>query len=202
MAKGHKTIYIGGHDVLMKSEDGGQSWRSLVDKLPGSDIHALAVDPANSANLYAYAMGAGLLKSSDGGQNWQKVSATALDSRITALAYGNNTLWAAQGTQGVLRSQDEGATWQAASGFANAALNSGSRVTTLAYDAGSAMLYAGTSAGLYHSMDGGTSWNRLSYVGAVAAVAVNPANSKNMLLVNPQGEVFRSDDAGLSWPEK
>jgi len=196
-----KLFYIGGHNVFSKSEDGGQSWRSLVDKLPGSDIHALTIDPANSLSIFAYAVGVGLLGSQDGGQSWQTVSNQPGNGTVS-LAYGNATLWAAVINQGVLRSQDGGRTWQAASGFANGALNSNTRLTALAYDKTTGMLYAGSTDGLYNSMDGGSSWNRSNYSGSVAALAISPLNPKILLLVNTQGGVFRSEDTGVSWASK
>lgn len=195
-----RTIYISGHDVFSRSDDGGLSWRSLLDRLAGAtDVHALAVDPANPARLYIFAVGAGLLKSEDRGQSWHAIS-SQLGNGLSSLALGNDTLWAAVAGRGVLRSQDGGVNWQAASGYANSALEASNKVTALAFDPATNMLYAGTSNGLFHSMDGGSSWNRLGYPEAVATVAVNPANPKNLLLVNLKGEVFRSQDGGISWP--
>jgi len=196
-----KLIYIGGHNVFSKSEDGGLSWRSLVDKLPGADIHALTIDPTNSLNIFAYAVGVGLLGSGDGGQSWQTVSSQPGNGTVS-LAYGNATLWAAVINQGVLRSQDGGRTWQAASGFANGSLNANTRLTALAYDKVGGMLYAGSTDGLYQSMDGGAAWNRSNYTGSVAALAVSLLNPKLLLLVNTQGSVFRSEDGGVSWASK
>jgi len=196
-----KLFYIGGHNVFSKSEDGGLSWRSLVDTLPGSDIHALTIDSTNSRNIFAYAVGVGLLGSGDGGQSWQTVSSQPGNGTVS-LAYGNATLWAAVINQGVLRSQDGGHTWQAASGFATGALNSNTRLTALAYDKAGGMLYAGSTDGLYLSMDGGAAWTRANYTGSVAALAVSPLNPKLLLLVNIQGGVFRSEDGGVSWASK
>ncbi len=202
-----QTMYVGGHDVFLKSVDGGQSWRQPAGRLPGSDIHAMTVDPANPQTVFAVAVGVGLMKTEDGGQTWQIVSsANQLGPTTAALTYGNNnsnTLWAATADRGILRSQDSGISWQAASGFANGALNPNNRITALAFDAQNGMLYAGATDGLYHSMDGGNSWNRLnSFKGSVAALAINPATPKNLMLVTPQGQIFRSSDSGVSWPGK
>ena len=196
-----KVIYISGHNVLMKSENGGQSWSSLLNHLPASDVHGLAIDAVNPAKLYVFIVGAGLFRSSDGGQSWQPVS-NQLGNMVMGLAYGNNVLWAVVMDRGIVRSQDGGTTWEAASGFANSSLNSSSPVMTLAYDNTTNMLYAGTTDGLYHSSDGGTSWTKFPYNGSAAAVAVNPTNPKNLLLVSDKGEVYRSNDGGLSWPDK
>lgn len=201
LAKNSPLAYIGGHDVFFKSEDSGQTWRSLLQRLPATDIHALALDPTNSNRLYAYAVGLGLLKSEDGAQNWQLVSRKLGDS-TTGLAFDGKTLWAATLERGVLRSQDNGATWELASGFVNGALDNSARVNSLAFDIQTNRLYAGTSQGLYQTQDGGASWTRSGYGGVVAAAAVNPVNSKMLLVINPKGEVYRSQDGGLSWAGK
>lgn len=199
-----RTIYISGHDVFSRSDDGGSSWHSLLDRLAGSgatDVHALAVDPASPSRLYIFAVGAGILKSEDSGQSWQAVT-SQLGNGLSSLAFGNDTLWAAVSGRGVLRSQDGGVSWQAASGYANSALEASNKVTALTFEPATSMLYAGTSNGLFHSMDGGSSWNQLGYTGPVATLAVNPSNPKNIVLVSPKGEVFRSQDGGVSWPGK
>jgi len=197
-----KTVYISGHAVFSRSDDGGITWRSLLDRLAGTgatDVHALAVDPTNPARLYIFSVGAGLMKSEDSGQHWQVVS-KQLANGLVSLALGNNTLWAAVTGRGVLRSQDGGNSWEAASGYANAALDTNNKVAALAFNPNSNTLYAGTVNGLFLSSDGGSSWNGSGYTQPVAALAVNPVNPKNILLVNTRGEVYRSLDGGLSWP--
>ncbi len=199
IGKDGKIIYLGGHGVLMKSEDGGQTWRSIVEKLPGTDVHGLASDPANSDSLYVMVVGSGLLKSSDGGQTWQKIPGQVNQS-IMSIAYGNQTLWASSMDRGLLRSRDGGQTWESANGSGAGAL--GGMVSAVALDPTGKNVYAGTSDGLFRSQDGGTSWNKLGYSDGVATLAVNPANPQSLLLVRPGGEVYRSQDGGLTWPGK
>ena len=44
--KDPKTIYIGTHEAgVLKSTDGGKTWREAGSGLGGSDIHGLAIDP-------------------------------------------------------------------------------------------------------------------------------------------------------------
>lgn len=199
MSPDGNVIYLGGHSVLLKSADGGQTWQSLVEKIPATDVHGLAVDPANPANLYIFVFGAGLLKSVDGGQTWQVMSAQAPDSTMN-LAYGNQTLWLGTMDKGLLRSKDNGKTFESANGSGTASLTG--MVSALAFDQVSKLLYAGTGEGLFRSPDGGASWSKLGYSDGVGALAVSPTNSKLIMLVRPAGEVYRSEDGGLSWPGK
>lgn len=194
-----KAIYVGGHGVLMKSPDKGQTWQSLVEKLPGNDVHGLAVDPANPANLYIFVVGYRLLKSVDGGQTWQVISTQAPDNTMN-LTYGDQTLWLGTMDKGLLRSRDEGKTFESANGAGQAGLTG--MVSALAFDPSSKTLYAGTGDGLFRSPDGGMSWSKLGYTDGVGALAVSPTNPKVIVLVRPGGEVYRSEDGGLSWPGK
>jgi photosystem II stability/assembly factor-like uncharacterized protein len=192
-----KTVIVSGHDVFQKSSDGGLTWQNWVDKLKGAtDIHAMAIDATNPNNIYFVAVGVGLIKSADAGATWINLSNAQVGQNIMALAYGNNTLWASTTNRGILRSQDDGQTWQAASGFVNGALDTRVRVVTLNYDASSSLLYAGTTDGVYHSMDGGNTWNKLNYKGVAVAVTVL---EKSLLVLNEKGEIFRSLNGGVSW---
>ncbi len=196
-----KALYLGGHGVLMKSPDKGQTWQSLVGKLPGTDVHGLAVDPASPASLYIFVVGSGLLKSVDGGQTWQ-IASTLLPDSTMNLAYGNGTLWLGTMDKGLLRSKDDGKTLESAGGSGVGAGSLTGMVSALAFQPNSNTLYAGTGDGLFRSQDGGSSWTKLGYTDGVGALAVSPTNPKVIVLVRPGGEVYRSEDGGLSWPGK
>lgn len=64
-------------------------------------------------------------------------------------------------------------------------------------------MYAGAEDGLYKSMDGGTTWNKLAFPGDNAvALAVSPSNPNILLALSVkgrQGLVFRSEDGGQTW---
>ncbi|MFZ4573513.1 MAG: GC-type dockerin domain-anchored protein [Phycisphaerales bacterium] len=74
------TFYIGAADGgVWKTTDAGATWRSLTDDFP-TPIGALAIDPANTAVVYAGSgeanfanhsrPGVGIYKSTDGGETW------------------------------------------------------------------------------------------------------------------------------------
>jgi photosystem II stability/assembly factor-like uncharacterized protein len=206
-----QVVYAAGAGAVLTSVDGGQAWMPLRHDLPDADLRALAVDPEQADVLYAVAGGA-LIRSDDGGARWRRVGAQA-PGAATGLAVASGlrgALYLATADQGVFVSPD-GRSWANASGFVNGALPT-RRIAALAYDPRSGdsfvmptgerlagALYAGTDRGLFKSSDGGGSWTRLPLETDVAALAVNPANSAVLLVVDGRGRVFRSEDRGLTW---
>jgi len=57
---------------VMKSQDGGKSWRTLVNF--GVEVKKLVMDPGNSRVLLALARGKGLFKTADGGASWEDLT--------------------------------------------------------------------------------------------------------------------------------
>jgi hypothetical protein len=71
-------------DVL-RSDDGGGSWTSVVHGLPEGDIRSLAVDPAVSGTVYAGTQ-AGVYRSRDGGRSWHPFAQRLAGATVTNLA--------------------------------------------------------------------------------------------------------------------
>ena len=93
---------------LLRSEDGGATWRLLVaPELLGAGFHDLLVDPGDAGRLLA-ATSAGLWASRDGGIAWER----RLAGRAWAVSAGAGGELLAGGEHGVHRSEDGGATWR------------------------------------------------------------------------------------------
>jgi hypothetical protein len=111
---------------ILKSTDGGNSWIVLGSGFPAGNtgnanqfvnqsIFAIAVDPANSANLYL-AASSGLYFSTDSGQNWT-LGTGGGGGQADSLGFdasspvGNRTLFAGINGVGIKRSIDGGNNW-------------------------------------------------------------------------------------------
>jgi Abnormal spindle-like microcephaly-assoc'd, ASPM-SPD-2-Hydin len=111
---------------ILKSTDGGGSWITLGSGFPASNvgnasqfvnqsIFGIAVDPANSNNLYL-AASSGLYFSIDAGQNWT-VGSGASGVQADYLAFdpsspvGSRVLFGGLNGVGVVESTDGGMTW-------------------------------------------------------------------------------------------
>ena len=77
------TIYAGDCLGVVKTTDGGRTWKRADERIVASTLNAVAAAPSNAATLYA-GSGNGLARSDDGGRSWQSlrtdsVSAIAVD---------------------------------------------------------------------------------------------------------------------------
>src|SRR3989440_2142261 len=173
------------------------TWQGLGPANIGGRVTDLAVDPAHTDTVYAGAATGGVWKSVDAGRTFTSAWNPALPPSIGALAVTRaGVLFAGTGEanpgggsgtfpgHGVFRSADGGATWTPA-GLAGPA-----RIGRLAIDPGNAnRVYAaatgslfvpGGARGVYRTLDGGTTWQRIlagttSTTGAVD-VAIDPSN--------------------------
>lgn len=187
-------ITIAGHNVLSTSSDGGKTWRALATNLPGTDIHAFAVNPMNAREFYAFVAGFGLFKSVDGGATWTSLN-RAVPPNTSSIALGGQmpqSMFLGSG-QGLFKSSDSGATW--------------TRVSITPFQAAIALslndhneLFVATEQGVFKSSDDGATWTRLNVEpGVTLALAISPSNSQRIAVVNDKGQVFRSDDEGATW---
>ncbi len=136
------TVYAGTDAGVIKSLDGGRSWRMVNAAMGGHgrdrryvQVSALVVDPRDSRTVYATTRCAGVFKSTDGGRRWSPANAglepecpwaysLALDPRAP------QTVYAADPVRGVFKSLDGGARWR----VANTGLSACRPVSSLAVD--------------------------------------------------------------------
>lgn len=190
------TLYAGGPAGVHKSTDGGASWDPADAGLDAA-LGGLAMDPTAPETLYAAA--GDLFRSTDGAMSWAPL-ATGLEqylARAVAIdPLAPATLYVATEYGGVRKSSDGGASWAPA----NAGLVGA--VSTLAIDPiAPATLYA-LGRFLHVSHDGAASWSRLPLdvpPGGPHALAIDPLAPATLYLGGPQGDVYRTTDAGVTW---
>jgi len=155
-------LYTGTEGGIFTSSD-CNSWSAINTGLT-VDINkpalAIAVDPANVANLYAGLDGAGVFRSIDSGANWSAATTQPGNLRIKALAFkpGDSTnLYAATYGNGLFKSVNSGDSW-AACGVTGL---TDQKLLSLVID-GSGKLYAGSEAGVFVSADGCATWTAMN----------------------------------------
>lgn len=185
-------LQIAGHEVFLESVDRGATWAPVPNDLPGLDLHAFAVDPADPDRAWAFAVGHGLFTTSDAGRHWQLLDAGNWSS-VASYRRDGMTMLVAIGPSGLVRSRDGGVTWESIA-YPGAPL-----ATLAAADDGSA-LYAATSAGLRRSTDEGATWTDTGFAGQALAVAVSASDPTQVAVVDTDTRFYRSSDAAESWP--
>ncbi|MBI2918882.1 MAG: hypothetical protein HYY01_12945 [Chloroflexi bacterium] len=193
-----RIVYFGHHNGAMQSEDGGRTWRQLVDRR-NFDAMALSVASANPQQIYL--AGHNVFQvSADEGRSWQPVQHDLPGTDIHGFATSlddPNRLFAFVVGHGLLTSNDGGATWRRLTGGLPA------DIMSLAAAGGTPeTLYAGSmNSGLLKSTDGGEKWSRVA-VGpgsrSVTALAVDPSNPRTVFAADDTG-LYNTTDGGATW---
>ena len=205
------TIYAGTMgDAVYKSPDGGQHWlpHNVGLKEHVSFINQFVFHPAASEQIYA-ATTVGAFYTKDAGREWVErmngmkevhiVTSIAINPKEPAVLYGGTT-------GGVYRSDDAAATWKKINNGLipetelMAAMSLG--VNAIEIDRTKPdVVYAGTTKGLFRTMDKGEHWERIGQSVTdpfVSSVVLHPTDSSRLYLGGPAG-VWKSSDAGKTW---
>jgi photosystem II stability/assembly factor-like uncharacterized protein len=175
---------------LWKSVDGGENWVDTGLK----EVQTFAIDPRNSATLYA-GTGRGILTSIDGGQSWTPLNSRLLAMPVRILAVdpqNSDTLYAALDQPS--KSTDGGITWTAISGLKR------SYYVMAISPRDSNTIYAGAYEGLFRSTDGGGTWANTGLAANVGgAIALDPQNPDIVYVGTQDSRLLKSADGGNSW---
>jgi len=113
-------------------------------------------------------------------------------SAATRHSSASTTLVGVSGA-GLEASPDGGLTWQALTA-------PGGQIASLAAATDGSVLLAGTTNGLYRSVDAGKSWQPTGFTGLAITVAIAPNDARVLAVVDDKTRFFRSDDGGVTWP--
>jgi photosystem II stability/assembly factor-like uncharacterized protein len=212
-----------GAGAIVKSGDGGQTWRRISAGIPADAfVLTLVVDRSAPSTLYAAYIanaGAGILKSVDAGESWTVVYTTPDVAAITVAVGpgGVYTAYAGGSGGGIMRSVDGGSTWNPA----NTGLEDFDLHVLASDPLHPGVLYVGGVGGLFKRANAETSWTTLNLPPIAAAsrfglpasnslirsLAIDFTNS-DVLYVNsgrPNGcfygdqVLFKTTDGGASW---
>ena len=199
-------------DGVYKSPDGGRRWlprnAGIQKGTISANVNQLVFDPSDSQILYA-ATTVGVFQTRDAGQSWtERMRGMNEINFIVALAVDPirpNILYA--GTSGgVYRSFDGADHWTKTNNglvpddakLASMALG----VNRLLIDpAAPDVVYAGTTQGVFKTLNKGETWARLAAdLGElyVSSLVLEPGNGQHLYMGTSQG-IFQSRDGGDTW---
>jgi photosystem II stability/assembly factor-like uncharacterized protein len=154
-----RSLFLGAHTGLFRSEDGGRSWQKvgLPAKHAHLDVMAVAVDPKDPLLIYVGTHEAGVFKSSDGGIGWSETNTGLGGLDIHGLAVDPNAphkLHAAvrEKGEGIYRTMDRGGKWTRVDDGPGGEVKVLTSVD-IPTGMGGIYLYAGTAEGLQRNPD-------------------------------------------------
>ena len=209
------TIYAGTQNMgVFTSTDTGATWQDASEGFGLSYIGSIEAIPTISggSQLICATGGQGAFTSSDQGASWVPVAGLP-DPYVTSFATTKDgsmppTIYAGTVGQGVYASNDYGSTWTIdTAGFgysfpigSNLNVNS---LIAVKYGTGSEVVFAGTSPGIYRSVNGG-SWTEDTsgmedgaYAFSFGASQIG--SNKTDIYAGISRGVFVSTDTGSSW---
>ncbi|MFZ5788258.1 MAG: WD40/YVTN/BNR-like repeat-containing protein [Acidobacteriota bacterium] len=182
----------------------GDRWEPIGPD--GGRVAALAIAPDGDRPVFAGTIGAGVFRSLDGGRTWSSASVGLAGWEATEMAvdpHDPRRILCGTRDAGLFRSEDGGDSWHAVGEGIEFQPVLSRSVTALAADPSVAgRFYAGVNRGVYKSTDGGSTWRRLPLfegVTTVEAIAVNPGESREIVIAVEQLGVLRSTDGGARW---
>lgn len=161
---------------ILRSEDGGVSWKDSSRGLARTFPLQLAIDAASPSIVYAATAGAGVFRSNDGGASWKAGGPELSRAIVRSIAPG-------VGATGVVYAGTDGGVFGSVTGGRSwTALVDGlprAPVYALTGDPAAPLtLYAGTAAGLFVTADAGASWRRIedgAITAPITALSLDPA---------------------------
>lgn len=185
----------------------GQTWKALGPA--GGDVRALAVAPSDPQVVYLGTTDGHVFVSRDAGERWELagragagpnsiVSSILVDSRDSQKLFAS--IWTKETSGeagGIYQSGDAGKTWRQ-SGLAGHAVRA-----LAAAPSDSAALVAGALDGVFRSLDGGTSWRRISpendpELRNFDSLAVDPQNPQ-VIYAGTFHLPWKTTDGGADW---
>ncbi|MFZ3013255.1 MAG: hypothetical protein WA045_06050 [Nitrospira sp.] len=211
--KNPDIIYVATNDYIYKTRDAGQTWTNLSQGMSYSRVIAMAIDPVYPATVYAGTKGDAVYKSHDGGQRWISMRSGLDDATITSVV--NQFLFDPADAQhiflattmGVFETKNGGEQWtKKMEGMKEVLM-----VVALGMDpTRPSILYAGTSGGVYKSMDQAAHWVKVNN-GLVPPDMVKTSRALNVtsILVDPYepdtvyaatlAGLYKTTDAAKGW---
>ncbi|MCP4702676.1 MAG: hypothetical protein GY862_38325, partial [Gammaproteobacteria bacterium] len=201
-----------GANPVYRSIDEGPWIAVESEDIPLSSIDALAMDPENSATVYAAVSikatfttpgeEKGIYKSTDSGAHWSLVNPGLPELKIRTLAItpvSPAILYAGTNGYGVLKSTDGGRNWTAAS----RGMTDVSECAVAIDPVHAGTMYVGTGSGLFKTVDRGVAWTLITPEHAgpaeVCELEMDPLSPAVLYAVKNREFLYKSSDGGQSW---
>jgi photosystem II stability/assembly factor-like uncharacterized protein len=183
------------------TRDGGESWDRISpeDHPDLRNIESIAIDPQDPDLIYAGTWHLAW-KTSDGGKTWHRVAEGMIDdSDVFSIIVdpANSSIVFASACSGIYKSENRAELFQKVKGMPFSAR----RTRVLREDSKNPnVVYAGTTLGLWRTIDGGRTWRQIgSSQIVVNDILIDPRRPARLLLATDRGGVLASDDGGRSF---
>ena len=156
------TVFAISRNRLMRSTDGGSSWRQIVRGITGL-VSRLAVAPSDPQILYMSVLNDGVFRSRDKGWSWERTNTLAAMGSIGDLAVSPRSpgvAFATGGPSGLFRTTDGGSSWRSVGSFGRLTALSFSTNGRVIVGGGGKVFTSDDDGGTWIAVVGGSQWRR------------------------------------------
>ncbi len=196
-----RVLVAGALDGVYRTNDGGNNWERLTpaNSAEVKNIESIAVDPKDANTVYAGTWHLAW-KTSDGGAKWQHINKGMIDDSdvfSVIVDHDNPSIVFASACSGIYKSETAGNLFDKIKGIPFSAR----RTRVLKQDpTHENIVYAGTTEGLWKTVDLGKVWKQVSSPDVVVNdVMVDPRDSNRVLLATDRSGVMASNDGAATW---
>jgi photosystem II stability/assembly factor-like uncharacterized protein len=172
----------------------------------------LALQPGNPSTVYAAMYGAGLFISEDSAGTWDKIHNHDWPIHLDFDSHNPDVLYFGADSSALYRSTDNGASWEHLTQDIQTVIGC-YRTYPVAHPSTAGVVYFAMGScggdtlspgegGIFYSTDYGATWTK-RVTGLtdldVQSLAIHPSNPNTLLAGTYDGDVFYSQDGGLSW---
>lgn len=198
----HRTIYVANANVIIKSEDEGETWHSIYtsDNVTNT-VNTLEISRTNSNIIYAGTNKGEILISENEGRSWRVLS--DLSSPVLKLSFhpSNPSIgYAGVSKKGLFQSTDSGETWTSFEPDLKEYRGTNEFRSFVFIPSG--IIYA-SRYGLLRSLNQGRDWTPLPLLAVdrdsnIQTLAVNPENPME-IYYGTRATFYKSSDGGFNW---
>ena len=196
-----QVLIAGALDGVYRSEDGGDHWRRIspAGHAEIKNVESLAIDPRAPDIIY---IGTWHLpwKTYDGGRTWKPIHKGIIDdSDVFSIIVdeADPMVVYLSACSGIYKSKIAGHDFEQ---LHQGIPSSARRTRVLRQDPSSpAVVYAGTTEGLWKTTDSGATWNRITPSNLIVNdLLVDPRRPSHILIATDRAGVLASNDGGLT----
>lgn len=191
---GNALVAVGERGVVMRSEDGGRTWKGF-NTASSRSLTAVAFTDDKVGVVVGH--GGTILRTENAGLSWDaiKVKEVGEDALLGISLLKNGNLVACGAFGLYLVSQDQGKTWRRERIIADDFERHISKVI----ETRASMMLVGETGVMARSEDGGKQWKLLTTPYAGSYFGILELNSGALLAFGMRGNIYRSKDQGTSW---
>lgn len=201
-------IYVATDNKLYKSTDCNRTWaQTYYDNDPNVRINTIAIDQADSSNVFIGTSRGEIIKSGDRGVSWQTIH--RFDDKMLKIIISPNDsalMFAATERKGIYVSTAAGANWASLKEELKDFKDSNNFKDMVFSQTTPGRIFLASKYGLLKSDDNGLTWKKIELItpedkATINTVAVNPQNDQE-IYYSTNTTFYRSFDGGQSWTTK